>query len=96
MKKMRGIRNLLNELKWKKQGKNVVIEIVYRGEKEDKKLIPFESITEIGKGYFRYGKKETYVPYHRVRKIIKVERLFGANRTIRIWFNLQNFKRIFL
>jgi hypothetical protein len=38
MKKMRGIRNLLNELKWKKQGKNVVIEIVYKEKKKIKNL----------------------------------------------------------
>lgn len=77
---MRGIRNLLNELKWKKQRKNILIEIIHRGEKEDKKVIPFESVTEIGKGHFRYGEKETYVPYHRIRKVIKDKKVIWSKQ----------------
>ena len=62
--------DLLTKLKWK--GENVKIEIVYReGKQELTKFIELKDVTSIAKGHFEYGKNGTYIPFHRIRRIVK-------------------------
>jgi len=64
------LRNLLSKLKWKKE--NAIIEIIHReGKKELIKRIELKDVTYIGKGHFEYGKNETYIPFHRIKRIVK-------------------------
>lgn len=65
------LKDFLNKIKWKKYGKNVFIEIIHRGALKNRKLIPFESITEISKGHFCYGEDNTYIPFHRIQRILR-------------------------
>ena len=71
---MKGIknnpRNILNELKWKKNLDLELAEIwyVHRGAKNDTKIISGKDIIRIGKTFMQTT--SAMIPYHRIFKII--------------------------
>lgn len=63
-------REILNELKWRKD-KNLAeaeIHFLHRGAPNDIKIISGSEIRELGRSFFTVGDNE--IPYHRIRKII--------------------------
>ncbi|MDH7508269.1 MAG: RNA repair domain-containing protein [Methanomassiliicoccales archaeon] len=73
-------REILNELKWRKDRNLAEAEIHYlhRGAPNNIKIISGSEIKELGRYFFSVGDSE--VPYHRIRKIIyRGEILFDSS-----------------
>ena len=69
MKKL--LRDVLLEA-FKRFKNSSVVEIIDRkGHEENVKRIPVSDITFIGKGHFNYGKSDTYIPFHRIERVLR-------------------------
>ena len=72
--------DLLTKLKWKKE--NVTIEFVHReGKSILTRSVELKDVRYVGKGHFEYGERETYIPFHRVVRVIKDGRVIWKRST---------------
>ena len=62
-------KNILNELKWRKDRDlaRAVVHYVHRGAPGDEKAIPGADIRELGNSFF--STSEATIPYHRIFRI---------------------------
>jgi len=71
-------RDILNKITWDKRLRiqDFTVTFIHRGVKGDKKTIPYESITKVGKSWFLYraGPGETLIPFHRILEVKNVRK----------------------
>jgi uncharacterized protein (UPF0248 family) len=63
----KNVRDILNEIKWRKKLEKAKIWYLHRGAPNDTKIISGNEIIVIGKSFFETGSSS--IPYHRVFKI---------------------------
>jgi uncharacterized protein (UPF0248 family) len=71
------IRDILNQILWDKRlrAEDYTITFIHRGAENDKKIIPFQSITTISTSFFGYEEGAEYIiiPFHRILKIENIK-----------------------
>jgi uncharacterized protein (UPF0248 family) len=65
---MPSIRDILNEIKWTKDLKQVTVWYIHRGAAGNLKCITGEQIVSIGKSFLQT--KTAMIPFHRIVKIV--------------------------